>query len=77
MNSADWRKTRNTLVVARAGAELTEPGEVLFRSVEEAATLWILLHCDLRCTAQVRRFVDFLAGELMRLRVSRQGLWHD
>ena len=35
--------------------------------------LWILLHSDLRRTARVRRFVDFLAAELMAMRPSLQG----
>ena len=35
-------------------------------------TLWILLHSDLRRTTRVRRFVDFLADELMKLRPQMQ-----
>lgn len=36
-------------------------------------SLWILLHSDLRRTTRVRRFVDFLAEELMHLRPALQG----
>ncbi len=35
--------------------------------------LWILFHSDLRRTVRVRRFVDFLAAELMVLRPRMQG----
>lgn len=34
--------------------------------------LWILLHTDLKNTVRVRRFVDFLAAELMTLRSDMQ-----
>ena len=36
-------------------------------------SLWILLHSDLRRTTRVRRFVDFLAEELLQLRPALQG----
>ncbi len=35
-------------------------------------TLWILLHSDLRRTLRVRRFVDFLASELIALKTAMQ-----
>jgi DNA-binding transcriptional LysR family regulator len=35
--------------------------------------LWILLHSDLGRTVRFRRFVDFLAAELMALRQRIQG----
>lgn len=35
-------------------------------------TLWILLHTDLRRTVRVRRFVDFLADELLKLQKDMQ-----
>lgn len=35
--------------------------------------LWILLHSDLRRTVRVRRFVDFLADHLMKMRPLLQG----
>jgi DNA-binding transcriptional LysR family regulator len=36
-------------------------------------SIWILLHSDLRRTTRVRRFVDFLADELMLLKPAIQG----
>lgn len=36
-------------------------------------TIWILLHSDLRRTTRVRRFVDFLADELIALKSVIQG----
>ena len=36
-------------------------------------SLWILLHSDLRRTTRVRRFVDFLAEELIKLKPKLQG----
>ena len=39
---------------------------------ETGSTLWLLLHSDLRRTLRVRRFVDFLADELMALRSQMQ-----
>ena len=31
-------------------------------------SIWLLLHSDLRTTARVRAFVDFMAAELLRHR---------
>jgi len=39
------------------------PGTEVF----SGPSLWILLHSDLRKTVRVRRFVDFLAAELLKL----------
>lgn len=36
-------------------------------------SLWLLLHTDMRRTTRVRRFVDFLAEELKRLKPQLQG----
>lgn len=41
--------------------------------LEGTPSLWILLHSDLRRTARVRRFVDFLADELLALKPQLQG----
>jgi len=35
--------------------------------------LWILFHFDLRRIVRVRRFADFLADELMKMRPLLQG----
>ncbi|WP_108817741.1 LysR family transcriptional regulator [Pseudovibrio sp. Alg231-02] len=40
---------------------------------ELGQSLWIVLHADLRKTIRIRRFVDFLAEELMALREDMQG----
>lgn len=42
--------------------------------VEQAQTLWILLHSDLRRTLRVRRLVDFLTKELLALKPQMQQL---
>ena len=58
-------------LLAKDGLELVPvPGNQL----ELDRKLWILLHSDLRRTTRVRRFVDFLAKELMRLRPAIQGM---
>jgi DNA-binding transcriptional LysR family regulator len=41
--------------------------------VQMDRTIWILLHSDLRRTTRVRRFVDFLADELLALKPAIQG----
>ncbi|WP_310620485.1 LysR family transcriptional regulator [Flexibacterium corallicola] len=35
--------------------------------------IWILLHSDLRRTTRIRRFVDFLASELLKIKKDMQG----
>lgn len=40
---------------------------------EMAATLWVLLHPDLKRTARIRAFVDFIVPELKRLRPLIEG----
>ena len=52
-------------VVAKTYPDLVQiPGTELTKG----PWLWILLHSDLRKTTRVRRFVDFLADELMALK---------
>jgi DNA-binding transcriptional LysR family regulator len=40
---------------------------------EMAATLWVLIHPDLKRTARIRAFVDFIVPELRRLRPLIEG----
>ena len=57
-------------LLASNGLELVPvPGNEL----EFDQNIWILLHSDLRRTTRVRRFVDFLANELLALRPLIQG----
>lgn len=41
--------------------------------LQQSRNFWILLHSDLRRTTRVRRFVDFLAEEMLKLRPRIQG----
>jgi len=52
-----------------------DPGLVRVRGpiADMASTLWVLVHPDLRRTARIRAFVDFMVPELTRLRVLIEG----
>ena len=57
-------------LLAQDGLELVP---VAGNTLELDRNLYILLHSDLRRTTRVRRFVDFLAAELLALKPSMQG----
>lgn len=56
--------------VAAYRPELVRVSELL---PEVVTDLWLLVHDDLRHTARVRAFVDFIAGEFTRLRPLLEG----
>ncbi len=52
-----------------------DPGLVRVKGTvaDMAATLWVLIHPDLRRAARIRAFVDFIVPELVRLRPLLEG----
>lgn len=61
---------RTMPLLAKNGLELVP---VAGNEMQLDRSIWILLHSDLRRTTRVRRFVDFLADELIALKPIIQG----
>ena len=61
---------RTMPLLAKNGLELVP---VAGNEPQLDCAIWILLHSDLRRTTRVRRFVDFLADELIALKPNIQG----